>query len=301
MNEQPESEMRPFELSSQLENMTDHYAQCERKEEWRVILGTEARLDALWEKAESLADNFMKSVEQMVGEGSDGVTAVMREQVETYVNDMKREGERRRQEWHTEWDDLISNLPPEARDHMHSYMRRRTDFHPRDEEYPKEPGQFTMIWEAAAYSLAHESAGKVHEATNRLFELATVLPSEQPSEAALRFLKRISRCYIWGFDTECVILCGGALENALRDSVTDEAAENAKIRHKGPRGFTLVDRIETALGVGVFDRPAYHAANRANKQAIEARHNNPEPITDTFSTIRDTLAVIEALAASPQT
>ena len=114
------------------------------------------------------------------------------------------------------------------------------------------------------------------------------LSTIEPTQA---FLRRVGRCFVWGFDPECVILCRGAIETALRDVIDDDLCH----RYGQPAaryGYTLAQRINAAESSGILDKDVAKAARRANERATKSAHDNPEATKDALGTIKDTLRVI---------
>ncbi len=81
--------------------------------------------------------------------------------------------------------------------------------------------------------IAERSSIHTRWKAKRCLELSELILDARPNERVLRYLSRLGRCYIEGFDAECVVLCRAVFENALREKFGEEdipfpAGENGK-------------------------------------------------------------------------
>jgi hypothetical protein len=164
----------------------------------------------------------------------------------------------------------------------------RTD--PRDKESP-----LRLTWERISIDLAYKVIGKICLGADRVLELFRMVLKTRPSEPTQKFLGRLARCYIWGFEPECVILCRSVLDTAFNNDAVDvDVCE----KHRGKRKnneFTLKDRIIAAAEEGIIDDRMKKLAIDINKRGNLAVHCRPGYTKDVFGTICDTLTVLEQL------
>jgi hypothetical protein len=123
-------------------------------------------------------------------------------------------------------------------------------------------------------------------AAERTIEIASFVVEHQPSPPVSRYLERLSRCYLAGFDSECVILCRAVLESAIRERFASEfPAVSGTMREKlalaTSRGWLSESTATDAFTVWV----------RGNK----AVHEDPELVRDVFGTVRMVLGVLDEL------
>jgi hypothetical protein len=116
---------------------------------------------------------------------------------------------------------------------------------------------------------------------HRCLKLAKLVVSAQPNATVLAFLRRLTRCYIAGFFPECIILCRGVLENAMRETVQSPKGMKSKINQAKEEGRLSKDGASAAFLV--WDR------------GNAAVHNDPETTEDALGTIRLTMTVLGEL------
>ena len=131
---------------------------------------------------------------------------------------------------------------------------------------------------------ARKSLEMCNASIPKLWVLARLAKQATVCEPARRFLGHVSRCYLWGFDTECVILCRSALDAAFREAITDSDCDSLSKR--------IVAAEKKGLISGVIRRRAFDMKERGNKTV----HYDPDTVRDVLGTIEGTLAVIMALS-----
>ena len=109
------------------------------------------------------------------------------------------------------------------------------------------------VWEKLFSDLASEALDRARDGVIRIFELYELVSRIRPSNSTQSFLARLGRCYIWGFDPECVILCRAVLDTAFRDQISEETCEKHFGKKRYNQDFTLDDRIYAAVKDGVID------------------------------------------------
>ena len=145
-----------------------------------------------------------------------------------------------------------------------------------------------LISDTFALDLAKEMAPILEKAPNRAVDLAKLIPAASPEKPTRDFLRLVSRCYIWGFDTECIILCRGAFENALSDKYERQG-------RKGQMPHEMNKRIWFAEKSGWLDKESARDAEAVWCRGNKAVHSEPSRKVDVRDTVEKTLAVIGRL------
>lgn len=157
-----------------------------------------------------------------------------------------------------------------------------------------ENGLLRMIGEKLCASLAWEAMNIVEDGTRRILKLYILVIKTAPSKTTQSFLSRLSRCFVWGFDPECIILCRSAIDAAFRDVVDDEICRKYEILPRSYE-FTLSSRIQAAFKEGIIDNRIRNAAYRVKNRGDKAVHYQPDLGEDVWQVIRDTLSVLQRI------
>lgn len=130
---------------------------------------------------------------------------------------------------------------------------------------------------------------------DRCLQLVRLLViSGKPNESVLRFMRRLSRCYIAGFFPESVIMCRAVFENALKDRydrkdtplpATPEGKSSMKTQIDGAKMFGWLS------AQGAVD--AWVVWKRGSKAA----HEDPDATAEVLDTVRRTLGILRELYA----
>ena len=112
------------------------------------------------------------------------------------------------------------------------------------------------------------------------------------NEAVLNYLERLSRCYILGLGSECVILCRAVLENALKQAYQAEGATRPADQDDVQ---SLKQDIEGANFYGWFDETDKRAAHRVRHRGNKAVHDDPYTTQEVYETITMTLKLVQEL------
>lgn len=120
----------------------------------------------------------------------------------------------------------------------------------------------------------------------RCYDLSKLVLDRRPNRSVLQYLRRLSRCYIAGFDSEAVVMCRAILENALSDVFQRRRLEpDAKMRVR-------LDQAQELQWISAAARrKAWTVWTRGNT----AVHHDPEAVGDALSTIEMTLSVLQEL------
>lgn len=273
-----------FDLDCQLETCVQEYEE-ERERYWQSRLqGVDWGVKGLFGHAEAVAGSLLGNAHDLVDHQSlpDKPIQFTQEQTE-FLNQTR-----------LLWESLEEQVPSELRQTLLQYFK--------DSALVRRPGDASpllkLVWERLCVQLAWEVVGeRVVTGANRILQLTELVVKGNPSPATLRFLRRVSRCFVWGFDAECVILCRGVIDTAFADAVTDAVCDKHRLE-KARFGHTLANRIKAACLEGIIDEDTKKRAFRVNTPATKAAHNNPEEAVDVLEILKDTTAVIQRLVVS---
>lgn len=150
------------------------------------------------------------------------------------------------------------------------------------------------VLERVEIDVAWEYSVDTRGMANRCLELARLVITARPNESVMRFLRRLSRCYIAGFLPECVMLCRAVVENALVE----------KFDRKGlplpatPEGrSSMRSRLDAAVQFRLLSVSAADDLWIVWKRGSKAAHEDPEATHDVLETIRISVAVLKELYA----
>jgi len=157
-----------------------------------------------------------------------------------------------------------------------------------EEDRPPKDSLLALVWERLCISLADDLVGvRLLRGTNRMLRLIGLIKEGDPDAVTLRYLRRVSRCYILGLDAECAILCRGVIDSAL-----------SKALPKPQRDLPLAKRIQAAKELRRVDEIGQKAAHRVNNVAKDGVHVDPDLVKGILTVIKDTLEVVRQLAPS---
>jgi hypothetical protein len=150
-----------------------------------------------------------------------------------------------------------------------------------------------VVHEGIAIKLAREFTWNIlDKATNRVLRLWNLILTEgNLPKSSAEFLEKVGRCYIWGFDSECVILCRGVLDTLFCETISDEICE----KYGDPEssyGYTFSQRIKAAKEENIIDKHGYRAAMNVKVRGDKSIHVDPNITQNIFGTIQDTLLVV---------
>ena len=152
-----------------------------------------------------------------------------------------------------------------------------------------------LAFERVDAALYEEASVLAYRARERLvLHLAPLARPEVGSARGREFFARVARSYIWGFELECVIMCGAGLEAELVAEVRDDDCYE-QIPQMRQRPLDLRDRIEIAQQLGRLTSDERTTADRIRQQRNRALHANPMGGEEALETIAATLKVLAAL------
>jgi len=267
-----------FDLDIQLETTIDSYEQ-DRKEYWT----NSSRVDSsaariLWDQAEHFAEAIVKATEELVTR--DGVPdkySEIAEERKSFLDEIRH----------------IVNLPKSMLSVLPAQMAYSLDLAKRpDNSSP----QLHLLWEHLVIRLAWDSVSKIRDGAVRALQIWSLLLENEPTPGVVSFLRHVSKCYIAGLNSECVILCRGVLDSAFRDAVSDDACKKkSEPRKHGQNDPGLTKRILVAHEEERIDADAKKFAFDVKESADRAIHSDPAAAGDAFQTIKNTMFVLRQL------
>lgn len=139
---------------------------------------------------------------------------------------------------------------------------------------------FELLREHVCIAFAWEVMDMFGTARDRFLCLMVLLRNRVPSPKAKEFLQRVARCYLFGFDAECVVMCRAVLDREF--SVTSSKR-------------TLCEKIQAAVSKEMIKEADGNAAHEVRNRGNDAVHKNPDE-RDALGAVEKTLQVLDALA-----
>jgi hypothetical protein len=156
-----------------------------------------------------------------------------------------------------------------------------------------------LLEEHVCITFGWEAMGMLCTARERFWELLMFVKERNPSPKAKAFLQRVARCYLFGFDAECVIMCRAVLDREFDAEIScDDVVTWWRTTDKSKRGkhppFNLWERIQAAFHVRRIDAVNRDAADEVRDVGNKAVHQKPA-ISNSLDYIRKTVQVLDAL------
>ena len=267
-----------YDLNIQLETQIDSYEQ-DRQSYWENLSGWSS---IQYEQAERFAQAVLKNSEQLMPiEEIDGDLSKLQCEINK-VNKL------------TELDkrivDIVElDLPWDKKRELFRELAKDCPQDPQSEDSP-----LKLVWERFIIDMSWEAIGKIEEGASRIFQLYNLVLRSCPSKSTQQFLARLSRCFIWRFDPECIMLCRSVVDTAFKDNIANKICE----KHFGKRNsdfFSLIERILAAYKEGIIDDAIRDKAETVRLRGNKAVHEQPNITKDVWGTICDTVAVLERI------
>lgn len=140
-------------------------------------------------------------------------------------------------------------------------------------------------------------------ARDRFNKLVLVIQANRnPSTHAKAFLRRVARCYLFGFDSECVVMCRAVLDSEFKVAIQKSNINKWwKTTDKGKKGKctpeNLCARIKTASYLERIDADTASKADNVRKDGNDGVHKTPSS-AKALDCIWKTVCVIDALASN---
>lgn len=154
------------------------------------------------------------------------------------------------------------------------------------------PDVRALILEKIQIEAAWEFANDTASMAQRYLDITDQVLEHEPGQAVLRFLRRVSRCFVAGFYPETIILCRAVLENALREKYD---RERKPLPSAGVRQSDMSARLAKAEDYGWLTRRHRTDAWTIWKRGSKAVHEDPTVTSAAMDTIHRTISVLVAL------
>lgn len=158
---------------------------------------------------------------------------------------------------------------------------------------------WSMAGNAVRYSVAREFLNSLKVAEEqRIVDLQQLLTHLQPTPKTEKFLERVSRCYLFGFDLECLIVCRSVLDSELEANIsTDDCITHlGKRRGTAEQLFGFVDRIGVATKMGRLTYEQAQLAHLVRKNGNQAVHQmHWRGRKEVLKTMEHTIELIKSL------
>ena len=156
-----------------------------------------------------------------------------------------------------------------------------------------------LLDEHVCITFGWEAMGMLSTSRERFWELLLFVKDRNPSLESKAFLQRVARCYLFGFDAECVVMCRAVLDREFdakisRNDVITWWKTTEKGKKMKPAPFNLCGRIQAAFHVHRIDEVEWGAADQVRDDGNDAVHQTPS-ISNSLDYIRKTVQVLDAL------
>lgn len=135
-------------------------------------------------------------------------------------------------------------------------------------------------------------------AGERCWHLIALVKKTSPPEQARRFLSRVTRCYLLGMDPECLVMCRGALENAVNARYATEQVAFPKNSTGYPSMKARLELAEKKEWLGSATAQDLHSV--VWLRGSKAAHGDPLAVGDPLAAITLTLQAIGGLNPPPE-
>ena len=141
-----------------------------------------------------------------------------------------------------------------------------------------------IVREGLELRLAFDSIASIAKAQGRLADLLLLLDKREFTDIVAEYVRRAVRLFLWGLDSEAVVMCGASLEAAYREQFPDLTMLQLQIRKDGP-AFEASQYEQAAVAAGVYSREELQQARRIRR----ARNDIVHRTADTDLPVRDAL------------
>lgn len=165
---------------------------------------------------------------------------------------------------------------------------------------------FELLDEHICIKFGWEAMEMLSIARARFRDMILLLKDRQPCDRAKAFLQRVARCYLFGFDAECVVMCRAVLDREFDETVVDDdqvsdwwkwyatTSEGKRYKGKKPPYGQLWAKIHAAGYARMISDADRKAADAVRKRGNDAVHKRPD-IGESLEVVRQTVQVLDAL------
>ncbi len=228
-------------------------------------------------------------METALDEYQQGRTAYLAEQ----ARNLGPQAERQLQQWNEAADALVKGVQDLAGvDVVDCLLTIRT-------AQQSNPGPSELLDEHVCITFGWEVMGMLFAARERFWELLDSVKDRRPSPHAKAFLERVGRCYLFGFDAECIVMCRAVLDREFKAEIEDgDVVAWWKTTKNGRKGksppLNLYGRIQAAHYSRRIGKDIKGTADKVRKDGNDAVHKSPSN-ADALPYIQKTVQVLDAL------
>ena len=165
---------------------------------------------------------------------------------------------------------------------------------------------FELLDEHVCIKFGWEAMGMLSSARTSFLDLLLLLKDRRPCDRAKAFLQRVARCYLFGFDAECVVMCRAVLDREFAETVVDDdqvsewwkwyatTDEGRKYKGKRPPYGQFWAKIQAAWYAKMIGDEDRDAADAVRKRGNDAVHKRPDS-GEAMKVVRQTVQVLDAL------
>jgi len=164
---------------------------------------------------------------------------------------------------------------------------------------------YELLDEHICIRFGWEAMGMLSSVRARFVDLLLLLKDRQPCDRARSFLQRVARCYLFGFDAECVVMCRAVLDREFEAEIPGDDVESwwawykttsrgEKHRRKNAQ-HNLWGRIHTARFTQRLTEEEFDAADAVRDCGNGAVHKRPVS-GEVLETVQQTVQALDALA-----
>jgi hypothetical protein len=153
----------------------------------------------------------------------------------------------------------------------------------------RKPGRLRGWLELA---IAQSFSLHTDEMSERCLALARIALPQRPGPAVNRYLQRLGRCYVAGFDPETVIVCRAVLENAVNDKFH---REHKPVPIPSAGRSEMRAKLIKAEDLGWLTRREHEDAWAVWDRGSTAAHRDPQVTTAVLETIETTIRLLNTL------
>lgn len=159
------------------------------------------------------------------------------------------------------------------------------------------------LTEAVQHQLGQEVVAMAERAEARIWRLLLMAQTMKPAWRVAEFLRRVSRCYVYGFDPECIVMCRSALDAEFESAIPNELCvrhlgDPRRSRRNGDIVFDLCDRTAVARKLGHICEESADWAAKIRIAANSIVHKKPAVNVDAFDAIEQTMNILRELSES---
>ncbi len=145
--------------------------------------------------------------------------------------------------------------------------------------------------------LAFSLVPSFDDVAKRCWHLADLVSPGERNDAVAKFLARVARCYLLGLVPECLVMCRGALENAI---YTRYNAEHRILPRAGNGSTSIWSYLQDAERQGWLRTvSAQRLQGEVWKRGSTAAHKDPTAVGNALGAIHLTMAALRDLNSGP--